>query len=182
MHRKRIALLGLVAAVAVYTADALGQSSIIERQEAMFRRNVGSPEQQRAQFPPHKIVGNLYYVGSQSLASFLIATPQGHILINTNWEDGVRVARRILTPRRYQPPPPPPPPPPPEEPPPPPPDDEPGGLTDELMALFSPLLSRLVVLANFDEFQRPSYQDGLYDLASGLFIDASSLANFSDHC
>lgn len=93
MHRKRIALLGLVAAVAVYTADALGQSSIIERQEAMFRRNVGSPEQQRAQFPPHKIVGNLYYVGSQSLASFLIATPQGHILINTNWEDGVPVLR-----------------------------------------------------------------------------------------
>ena len=58
-------------------------------QEEMFRRNVGSREQQRTPFPPHKIVGNLYYVGSESLASFLVATPEGHILINTNWEDAV---------------------------------------------------------------------------------------------
>tara|TARA_B100001142_G_C14090876_1_gene561202 strand:- start:15 stop:812 length:798 start_codon:yes stop_codon:yes gene_type:complete len=59
----------------------------------MFSRNVGSAEQQRAQFPPHRIAGNLYYVGSESLASFLIATPEGHILINTNWEDSVEILR-----------------------------------------------------------------------------------------
>lgn len=75
---------------------ALAQPSILERQEAMFRRNVGSAEEQRAQFPPHRIVGNLYYVGSRSLASFLVATPQGHILINTNWEDGVPNLRRSV--------------------------------------------------------------------------------------
>jgi len=69
--------------------NAVGQASILERQEAMFRRNVGSPEEQRAQFPPHRVIGNLYYVGSRSLASYLIATPEGHILVNTNWEDGV---------------------------------------------------------------------------------------------
>jgi len=69
--------------------EAAAQSSILERQEAMFRRNVGTPEEQRAQFPPHRIVGNLYYVGSRSLASFLVTTPAGHILINPNWEDGV---------------------------------------------------------------------------------------------
>jgi len=34
--------------------------------------------------PPYRIAGNLYYVGSRDLASFLIATPQGHILINSN--------------------------------------------------------------------------------------------------
>jgi metallo-beta-lactamase class B len=34
--------------------------------------------------PPYRIVGNLYYVGSRDLASFLITTPQGHILINSN--------------------------------------------------------------------------------------------------
>jgi metallo-beta-lactamase class B len=62
----------------------------------MFRRNVGSREQQRAQFPPHKIAGNLYYVGSESLASFLVATPAGHILINTNWEDGVPNLRKSV--------------------------------------------------------------------------------------
>jgi metallo-beta-lactamase class B len=55
----------------------------------MFRRNVVSPEEQREQFPPHRIAGNVYYVGSKSLAAFLVATPEGHILINTNWEDGV---------------------------------------------------------------------------------------------
>jgi metallo-beta-lactamase class B len=35
-------------------------------------------------FPPHKIADNLYYVGSKGLASFLITTPQGHILINSS--------------------------------------------------------------------------------------------------
>lgn len=81
----------LVAALSGVTLieTALAQESILERQQAMFRRNVGSAEEQRAQFPPHKIVGNLYYVGSQSLGSFLVATEEGHILINTNWEDGV---------------------------------------------------------------------------------------------
>jgi len=35
-------------------------------------------------FPPHRVIGNVYYVGSRDLASFLITTPQGHILINSN--------------------------------------------------------------------------------------------------
>jgi metallo-beta-lactamase class B len=33
---------------------------------------------------PYRIIGNVYYVGSKDLASFLITTPQGHILINSN--------------------------------------------------------------------------------------------------
>jgi metallo-beta-lactamase class B len=37
-------------------------------------------------FPPHRIIGNVYYVGSKDLAAFLITTPQGHILINSNLE------------------------------------------------------------------------------------------------
>ncbi len=35
-------------------------------------------------FPAFKIVGNVYYVGSRGLASYLITTPKGHILINSN--------------------------------------------------------------------------------------------------
>ncbi|HUB28670.1 MAG TPA: subclass B3 metallo-beta-lactamase [Terracidiphilus sp.] len=35
-------------------------------------------------FPPYRIIGNVYYVGSRDLASFLITTPQGNILINSN--------------------------------------------------------------------------------------------------
>ena len=35
--------------------------------EDLFRRNIGTREQMNKQFPPHKIVGNLYYVGTESL-------------------------------------------------------------------------------------------------------------------
>jgi metallo-beta-lactamase class B len=34
-------------------------------------------------FPPFNIVGNLYYVGTSDLASYLITTDQGYILVNT---------------------------------------------------------------------------------------------------
>ena len=61
--------------------------------EDLFRRNVGTKEQQNKQFPPHKIVGNLYYVGTESLASFLIVTPEGNILINSAYEATVPVIR-----------------------------------------------------------------------------------------
>jgi metallo-beta-lactamase class B len=37
-------------------------------------------------FPPFRIAGNLYYVGSKGLASYLVATPQGNILINSDLE------------------------------------------------------------------------------------------------
>jgi metallo-beta-lactamase class B len=35
---------------------------------------------------PFKISGNLYYVGSRDLAAYLIVTPEGNILINSNLE------------------------------------------------------------------------------------------------
>jgi metallo-beta-lactamase class B len=40
-------------------------------------------------YPPFRIAGNLYYVGSRGLANYLIATPQGHILINSDLEANV---------------------------------------------------------------------------------------------
>lgn len=40
-------------------------------------------------FPGHRVVGNVYYVGSKSLASYLITTPEGHILINSGFEETV---------------------------------------------------------------------------------------------
>jgi metallo-beta-lactamase class B len=44
-------------------------------------------------FPPFRIAGNLYYVGSKGLANYLIATPQGHILINSDLEANVPMIR-----------------------------------------------------------------------------------------
>jgi metallo-beta-lactamase class B len=61
--------------------------------EEMFRRNIGTPEQLNAQFPPHKIIGNLYYVGTESLGSFLVSTPAGLILINSDYERNVATIR-----------------------------------------------------------------------------------------
>ncbi|MBM3773935.1 MAG: subclass B3 metallo-beta-lactamase [Acidobacteria bacterium] len=51
---------------------------------------------QDAPFPAHKIAGNLYYVGSEKLASFLVATPEGHILINSSFEETVPLIRRSI--------------------------------------------------------------------------------------
>ncbi len=44
-------------------------------------------------FPPFRIAGNLYYVGSKGLANYLIATPQGHILVNSDLEANVPLIR-----------------------------------------------------------------------------------------
>jgi metallo-beta-lactamase class B len=46
-----------------------------------------------APFPPHRVAGNIYYVGSQGLAAFLITSPKGHILINSNLESSVPLIR-----------------------------------------------------------------------------------------
>jgi metallo-beta-lactamase class B len=48
-----------------------------------------NPPEWTEPFPPHKVAGNIYYVGSKGLAAFLITTPQGHILINSNLESSV---------------------------------------------------------------------------------------------
>jgi len=45
---------------------------------------------------PFRIVGNLYYVGSEELASYLIVTPRGDILINSNLEQSVPQIRHSI--------------------------------------------------------------------------------------
>jgi metallo-beta-lactamase class B len=49
-----------------------------------------------APFPPHRVVGNLYYVGSKGLASYLVTTPEGHILINSSMEENVPLIRESV--------------------------------------------------------------------------------------
>src|ERR1700720_3864602 len=44
-------------------------------------------------FPPHKVIGNVYFVGTEQLGSFLITTPEGHILINSDFETTVPIIR-----------------------------------------------------------------------------------------
>lgn len=47
-------------------------------------------------FPPFHIAGNLYYVGSADLASYLVVTPQGLILINSSFEANVPLIRHSV--------------------------------------------------------------------------------------
>jgi len=44
-------------------------------------------------FPPHRIADHLYYVGSKGLASYLVTTTNGHILINSSFERTVPIIR-----------------------------------------------------------------------------------------
>ena len=47
-------------------------------------------------FPPFRIAGNLYYVGNADLASYLVATPQGLILINSSLEADVPLIKNSI--------------------------------------------------------------------------------------
>lgn len=60
---------------------------------------VGRAEQPKdwtTPFPPFRIAGNLYYVGSADLASYLIVTPQGDILINSDLESSPALIRKSV--------------------------------------------------------------------------------------
>jgi metallo-beta-lactamase class B len=43
---------------------------------------------------PYKVVSNIYYVGTNYLASYLITTPDGDILINPDYAESVPIIRR----------------------------------------------------------------------------------------
>src|SRR5271170_5895590 len=45
---------------------------------------------------PFRIAGNIYYVGSRDLASYLIVTPAGDILINSSLESSVPLIRHSV--------------------------------------------------------------------------------------
>jgi metallo-beta-lactamase class B len=58
---------------------------------------VSQPSAWTEPFPPFRIAENLYYVGSKALASYLITTPQGHILINSDLEASVPLIQASMT-------------------------------------------------------------------------------------
>ena len=47
-------------------------------------------------FPGHRVIGNLYAVGTYDLAVFLITSNDGHILINTGVEDSTAIIRQNI--------------------------------------------------------------------------------------
>ena len=73
MRNKKLLLTFVLATAA--TTHLVGQAPKIWTPQELFQRNIGTREQQDKQFPPHKMIGNIYYVGTETLASFLITTP-----------------------------------------------------------------------------------------------------------
>jgi metallo-beta-lactamase class B len=61
--------------------------------EDLIARNLGPRDLVNKPFPAHKVIGNIYFVGPQALGSFLIVTPAGLILINSDYEVTVPVIR-----------------------------------------------------------------------------------------
>lgn len=54
------------------------------------------PEGWSRPFPGHRVIGNLYAVGTYDLGVFLITSDEGHILVNTALEDSVPLIRRNI--------------------------------------------------------------------------------------
>src|SRR6185312_15389011 len=48
------------------------------------------------EFPAFKIAGNIYYVGTADLAVYLIHTPQGNILINSDYKEDMPVIKKSI--------------------------------------------------------------------------------------
>jgi metallo-beta-lactamase class B len=60
-----------------------------------------SPEW-RQPFAAHRVVGNIYYVGTYDLASFLVVTPAGNVLINGGLADSVPLMRKSVADLGFQ--------------------------------------------------------------------------------
>src|SRR5271165_6914610 len=67
-----------------FLAAILGLSCVF----GQSARTLINPEWTKT-FPPFRIIGNVYWVGTSDLSSYLITTPAGHILINTGLRDSV---------------------------------------------------------------------------------------------
>jgi metallo-beta-lactamase class B len=64
---------------------------------SILARNMGTDEDQTTAFAPHKVIDNVYYVGTRTLSTFLITTPAGHILLNGSYERNVRTIEKSVT-------------------------------------------------------------------------------------
>src|SRR5438876_6001829 len=96
---KKLSMILLILSVSLSYAQTAGQgppdhpSVTVQGRtytpRSILARNMGTPEDQTTQFPPHKIIGNIYYVGTRTLSSFMIETPHRNILINSTYERNV---------------------------------------------------------------------------------------------
>src|SRR5580704_3277052 len=82
-----IAVLCSALAIAMFCGAAHGQAA--SSAPTAQPTNQSPPPDWVNPFPPHRVMGNIYYVGSEGLASYLVTTPDGNILINSSLEQSV---------------------------------------------------------------------------------------------
>lgn len=63
---------------------------------SILSRNMGTPEDQTTALGPYRVIGNIYYVGTRTLSSFLIVTPAGNILLDSTYERNVPVIAKSV--------------------------------------------------------------------------------------
>src|SRR5215469_13294316 len=62
-------------------------SPLSPEQRATFHGQMSQPVE------PFRIIGNIYYVGARNIASYLITTPQGNIMIDTGTKEMHEIIR-----------------------------------------------------------------------------------------
>jgi len=81
-----LAAASLAAAVSAQSPPASDPLAIGGKDTAWFMERVGRPDTDSEPQAPFKIVGDVYYVGSNNIASILVASPQGLVLLDTGTE------------------------------------------------------------------------------------------------
>lgn len=67
-------------ALTILLLTFFGSASVLAQANGAAQNNFDKP------FPAHKVIGNIYFVGTAGLGSYLITTPEGHFLVNTDFE------------------------------------------------------------------------------------------------
>jgi metallo-beta-lactamase class B len=75
-----------IATVSLLTAIVLNAAPLMAQDNPDWHREI----------PGFKIAGNLYYVGTADLAVYLINTPQGNILINSDFKQDVPLIKKSI--------------------------------------------------------------------------------------
>jgi metallo-beta-lactamase class B len=78
-----IAIVCSAAGLSAHAQSVPDPLAIGGKDTAWFMGRVNRPDTDSEPQEPFKIAGNVYYVGANNIASILVATPEGHILLDT---------------------------------------------------------------------------------------------------
>jgi metallo-beta-lactamase class B len=95
IHRAAVLAIALIGIAAARGAGAQEAGTRLEQAaRALARKPVeASLRAMNRPFEPFRLIANIYYVGASDVSSFLIATPEGHILIDSGFEATVPLIR-----------------------------------------------------------------------------------------